>query len=300
MKKHYRISKKIYDHNRSYPEKKDGISHHVSFFIHNNTDIVVLTLFCGVKEVSVYSVYNSVVVAISNLMGAVASGIAATVGNIIALDEKENLKKTFEIYSTVNAAISTFFCVCFALLLLPFVTVYTRGIADINYIRPIFAYLLIATQWIYFLRIPYTTAITSAGHYKQTKWSAVIEAAVNVGISLVFVNFYGITGVIAGTFFAMLYRTAYTVWYLSKNIMHRRIMRFVIDLTVNMGVGFGIIVFFNYFMPVDTTSLWSIFVDALRIAVVALPVISVVNVLINKDVRLLVMKKGIYSSEETT
>ena len=237
VKKHYKISKKIYDHNRTYPEKKDGIAHHVSFFIHNNTDIVVLTLFCGVKEVSVYSVYNSVVVAISNLMGAVSSGIAATVGNIIALDEKENLKKTFEIYSTVNAAVSTFCCVCFSLLLLPFVTVYTSGVTDINYIRPIFAYLLIATQWIYFLRIPYTTAITSAGHYKQTKWSAVIEASLNVCVSLVFVKFYGVTGVITGTFFAMVYRTAYTVWYLSKNIMYRKIMRFVVDLTVNACVG---------------------------------------------------------------
>lgn len=286
VKRNYKISKSIFDPNREYPEKKDGIAHHISYFVHNNTDIAVLTVFCGVKEVSVYSVYNSVVVAVSNLMSAVANGVAAAVGNIIALDEKENLKKTFEIYNAVNLTMASFFCVCFAVLLVPFATVYTYGINDINYIRPIFAYLLVITQWICFLRIPYATTITSAGHYKQTKKGAIIEAVLNVSLSLVLVNFYGIIGVIIGTFVAMAYRTLDMVLYLSKNILQRSITKFLTEAVVNIAVCVALILMTNKFFTVSTESFMEFVIDAFVVALISFPIVAVVNLVINSEIRL--------------
>ena len=65
--------------------------------------------------------------------------------------------------------------------------------------------------------------VLAAGHYKQTQWSAIIEAAVNIAVSVVLVFKFGLTGVAIGTLAAMVYRTAYLARYLSRNIICRSI-----------------------------------------------------------------------------
>ena len=43
----------------------------------------------------------------------------------------------------------------------------------------------------------------------------------NIVISVLMVRRFGLIGISVGTFLAMLYRTAYQVWYLSRNILMR-------------------------------------------------------------------------------
>jgi hypothetical protein len=38
--------------------------------------------------------------------------------------------------------------------------------------------------------------ITAAGHFKQTRNAAIIEAAINIVLSVVFINVMGISGVL--------------------------------------------------------------------------------------------------------
>ena len=70
----------------------------------------------------------------------------------------------------------------------------------------------------------------------KSKKGAIIEAVLNVSLSLVLVNFYGIIGVIIGTFVAMAYRTLDMVLYLSKNILQRSITKFLTEALVNIAV----------------------------------------------------------------
>ena len=45
VKKHYKITKDKVSDEVIMPEKKDGIIHHLSYFIHRNTDVVILSVF---------------------------------------------------------------------------------------------------------------------------------------------------------------------------------------------------------------------------------------------------------------
>ena len=63
--------------------------------------------------------------------------------------------------------------------------------------------------------------IKFAGHFKQTQWHSVLEAAINVTVSLIGVHFYGIYGVLLGTIAALLYRTNDMIIYANKKILHR-------------------------------------------------------------------------------
>ena len=57
--------------------------------------------------------------------------------------------------------------------------------------------------------------IQSAGHFKQTQNSAIIEAIINILISIIFVKLFGLVGVSIAATVAMIYRTSYFVLYLS-------------------------------------------------------------------------------------
>ena len=69
--------------------------------------------------------------------------------------------------------------------------------------------------------------VLAAGHYKQTQWSAIIEAAINIVVSVVLVFNFGLIGVAIGTLAAMAYRTVYLAWYLSRNIIYRNLRHFL-------------------------------------------------------------------------
>ena len=98
MKKKYYIDKKEKVNNDLLKQRWDGFAHQISSFIHNNTDIAVLTVFSNMGEVSVYSVYTLVTSGIKSVLGILTSSISATFGNIYGSGEKEKLKKQFEIF----------------------------------------------------------------------------------------------------------------------------------------------------------------------------------------------------------
>lgn len=73
----------------------------------------------------------------------------------------------------------------------------------------------------------------AAGHYKQTQWSAIIEAGINVVVSVILVFKFSLIGVAIGTLAAMAYRTVYLALYLRKNILYRKLRYFFKHLLVD-------------------------------------------------------------------
>ncbi len=284
VKRHYKINKRMYDPDRAFPKKKEGLVHHISYFIHRNTDIVLLSLFCGVKEVSVYSVYYSIVFAIENLLNAISTGLSGAIGNIIAKRESKILHDSFQIYESFNTIITSFFYTVSAILIVPFIKIYTKGVTDAEYVRYVFAYMLILSQWFYCIRIPYGNVVNAAGHYKETKPGAYMEASLNFGISIVAVHKYGLNGVIFGSMVAMFARTIYTVWYLSKHILKRKVIKFVKEVGLNFVFGFAVVVASQFIYTVSTDSFFAWFVDAVLISIIVFSGFLVLNVFVYNHV----------------
>ena len=208
-------------------QKWNGVAQHLATVILKDTDIVVLTLLSTLENVSVYAVYSLVIAGIEVLIESVVSNFTAVFGEIYAKREKKTVEVIFSKFELVyHFAIAViFFCV--GRLIVPFVTVYTNGITDANYIVPVFAIIISIAQWLYCARLPYHIMIKAAGHYKQTQNSAFTEAAINVVVSVLSVRNFGLVGVAIGTAAAMLYRTIYYCFYLKKDILIRPISKAV-------------------------------------------------------------------------
>lgn len=229
VRRKYSIDKTVKPDNKAVEQRWDGLGHHIAYFVNLNTDVVILTIFSKITdslafaEVSVYTVYYSVVNGIMKVAGSLSSGVEAALGNMIAKKEYENLNRKFNLYEFASFTLVTVLFTCAGLLIVPFMRVYMRGVTDAEYIRPLFGYILVLANAMYSIRIPYHSVVYAAGHYRQTRNGAFAEAGINIVISAILVYFYGIVGVAVGTLVAMTFRTVQYVYYLSKNILNRSV-----------------------------------------------------------------------------
>ena len=253
VRKHYSIENQFSARGKTYlTQKWTGLGQHIAFFLHSNTDIAVLTILADLKTVAVYSVYNMIVSQVQNLAISFSSGMEAILGDMLARDEKKELHEMFQTYETILSIVSVVLFSTTAVLIVPFVQLYTFGVTDTDYIQPVFALLLVGSGLSYCLRLPYHAMVIAAGHFKQTSWAAYGEAILNIGLSLLLVSKYGLIGVTGATFAATWFRFIFYVIYLSGNIFYRQVGLFIKRLlintaaiAVNCAVGAGLISFFT-------------------------------------------------------
>lgn len=252
--RHYGINKRAKPNMVAISQRWDSFMHQVSAFVMNNTDVMVLTVFADIKEVSVYTVYNLVATALNRAITSVTSGIEAAFGNIIAKNEETSLRRSFDVVETGVCAISSVIYTSALLLILDFVKLYTKGITDIEYIRPLFAVIFITGGFFNCVRLPYQMVVQAAGHYKQTKRGAAIEAGLNIVISVLAVSRFGLVGVAAGTFAATVFRTIQYSMYSSKNILKRSMLNSFVRISTFILAGVLTILVVNLLVKVSVDS----------------------------------------------
>lgn len=279
IKKHYKINKRIEITEEPIKQKWNGMAQHVSAVILQNTDVIVLTIFASLVSVSIYNVYYLVVFGLTSLVKSVSTGTEALLGNMLSKNETEKMYKTFSTYEFAMHFIVTILFCCAGILIVPFVKVYTSGITDANYIVPLFASILTLAQAVYCLRIPYNTIVKAAGHYKQTQKSAIIEAALNVILSVILVINFGLVGVAIGTLVAVAYRTIYFVIYLRKDILNRKISHFIKHVIVDVViVALSVLACWSFEMPSISYISWIIL--AIKCSLIVFAIAIVVNLIV--------------------
>lgn len=221
VKKHYKLDKHCEPNKSALKGRGDAMAHALANIVHDNTDLVVLTLFAGPKIASVYTVYNLVMNALKKLQLIFNTGTEPIFGNMWAKKEYDKIKQTLGFYEFAVAAFCSSVFSTAIIMLLPFVSIYTRGVTDIEYIRPTYAIVISLAYAIQCFRVPYLCVVCGIGHYKQTKTAAITEAIINLGLSVVLVNLIGMVGVAIGTLVANLYRTIMYAVYIDNYVIPR-------------------------------------------------------------------------------
>jgi len=278
VKRKYKLIKDCPENKDAIRNRWDGLGHHIAYFLHRNTDIVVLTLFTNFEEVSVYYVYFMVVSGIEKLVTSFSTGLEAAFGNVIAKEENEILDRNFRIYELISSSLTTILFTSTAMLIIPFITLYTKGVTDANYIRPLFAYILVMAEAVYCIRIPYHSVVLAAGHFRQTRNGAFIEASLNVILSLILVNYLGIIGVAIGTLSAMLFRTIQYAIYLSRNILNRKISEFTKRCFINIFAVLLIIFVVNSLKVTKISSYTEWVLYAICVTIISIVIVMLINI----------------------
>lgn len=219
VKKKYKIDYTVQANESAISQKWDVFFHQIANFVMTNTDVVVLSIFVPMAEVSVYSVYALVANGLRKLVLNFTYGIEGAFGNIYALGQKKQFESNFKFVEFFIFSVATIVYSCTYILILDFIALYTKGITDINYLRPVFSLLLILSQFFMCVRQPYQIVVQAAGHYKQTRNGAILEPIINIVISVICVIKFGLVGVMIGTLAAMLFRTVQYSIYVDRKLI---------------------------------------------------------------------------------
>lgn len=222
VKKHYDL-RPVGKNRSKLKQKWTGMGQHVAYFLHTNTDIVILTLFAGFQYVAVYAVYRLVISSVRKIVQSFTSGMEAAFGEMIAKKEQRMLQNVFFKYKHLLSTTSVVLFGSTGILIVPFVLLYTAGVTDANYFQPTFAVLLLLAEAVDCFMHPCCSLPISANKLKETSWGSYGEAVINISLSLVLVHWNPLIGVALATLLATVFKSGFYLTYACKNILKIRI-----------------------------------------------------------------------------
>lgn len=212
-------------------QRWDVLFHQIGGMVVFNSPIALITIFCTLIEVSIYSIYNTVFAGINAIIGIFNNGLMAGIGDIISRNDVSNLQKIYREYECGYYMIVTWMYTCTYILIMPFIEIYTQGINDANYVSNNLAIMFVIIGILNALRVPQATVVGAAGHFRNTRYRALIEVIINLSVSLICVMLFGMTGVLMGGICSYTYRTIdyiiYTPKYITKLSVNETINRII-------------------------------------------------------------------------
>lgn len=248
-------------------QKSAVLVHQVSSLVFSHTDVLLLTFVCGLKTVSIYSMYVTIYGMVGNLISIVSGSVQSALGQIYNNDRKRFVELQ-DAYETYFLALVFGLLAIASIFMLPFMALYTKG-ADINYIDWKLPVLFTTYQLLNYGRTPSHNPIGFAGKFKETQWRAWLETGINLVVSFACVFRFGIYGVLIGTIVALLYRANDIIIFANKVVLNRSpwptYRRWLIDLGV-----FLIIVFLFIHLPLRVDSYLWLLLNAMWVSIVVM------------------------------
>ena len=253
--------------------------HEAAEFIVSNSSLIILAIFSNTLEMSVYIVYFTIIRSARQIIRCMkGAGVEAPFGTMIANNQYEKVSKSLKLFEFFHNSLSAIIVTSTALLILPFVTIYTTGVYDVNYLRPLFAIIICTGELLHNIRVPYKTLVQAAGHFAQTRKGAICEIVINVVISVILVQRFGIVGVAIGTTLALLIRTVLLAVHVSRHIVKRKLTLFFQKFALLI-LNIGLIVIIAGFIPKGELYLYiEWFIHALQVFLIATSVTGIIAV----------------------
>ncbi len=224
-------------------QKNSVLVHQLSGMVFNNTDILLISILCDFKIVSIYTIYNIFFSQVQNFISSVVSSFTFALGQMFHTD-REKFDKLYNAYETLYIAATYMVYTLMAVFLLPLIQIYTSGINDAEYTNVFLLLLFVIMQLFSNSKIPANSVIEFSGDFRKTRNYAIWEMVINITVSVVAIINLGICGAILGTIVALIYRGVVTIYYSNRKILGRSQMHTYKILLSNSMVFAGIMAIF--------------------------------------------------------
>lgn len=183
---------------KKYPEvltkTKQVFIHKIKDFVLVKSDELFIFLFVSLKMVAFYGNYMMIISKVISLFSAVTGSVGASVGNLVAEDNKQNMLKVFWEYTTIQHTIAAILSFTLYNYLEPFITHWLgeEYIMDHRILILLIIYIYITNS-----RNSVDSFNYAHGLYADV-WSAWAELIINVSITIIGGLKWGIIGILLG------------------------------------------------------------------------------------------------------
>ena len=207
---------------RDIPQKRDVFIYKAVALINYVIPLIIISIFCGLKDASIYAVYWLIFNAIKLLLHSLSNGMGSIFGHTLADSEQnKNTTTIFNRYENLYFTIVSFLYTCVLILALPFISIYTQDMVDANYYQPILIWLFVL-YGLTDLRIPSDLLCNASANFKILRQRAFIELIINLPLSLVLVHYIGFYGVLVAGICTFFYSTIKIISYTDRHLLNRR------------------------------------------------------------------------------
>ncbi|MBV9483875.1 MAG: polysaccharide biosynthesis protein [Acidobacteria bacterium] len=187
----------------TFPELRDLLSYSIfTFIIKMNDqlrlyiDPVVVTAFIGVSAVTHYAVGQRVSLAFREFMISVLGMLAPWFGRLFGSRNFDSIRRVLELGTRISVSLAT----TITCLLLLYGRAFIESWMGKNYLDGYWVlFLLTAAAFFEASQFPSMSYLYGVSRHKYLACITLLEAGVNVGLSLYFVRLFGIAGVALGT-----------------------------------------------------------------------------------------------------
>ena len=224
------IDKNAYPDKSAMEKRWEVIYQQILGIVQTGAPTVLATILLNLVSVSVYSIYNMVISGINGVLSIFISGLPAGFGDLIARNEDTTLRKTVSEFEVAYYYIlSIVYGLAYALIM-PFVSVYTRGLSDSNYYYPLLGAVIVINGLLYNIKTPQSMLIVSAGMYKETRWRVTIQGLIIIVCGAIGGQVAGMVGIMLGSCLSNLYRTIDLLFFTPKYITHASPLKSVLRM----------------------------------------------------------------------
>lgn len=210
-------------------DMKHLLPHRMISVVTSNTDIIVVSSFLGIFSASIYGIYNYVLGFLNQVITQISSALFSIIGNYVHSESIQNSKNLYNDYFFVVSIIANMIFVPLLFVFNGFVEVWAGSVFVVDRIT-LFYFLLIMHLTI--LLIPAGSFVSVKGYFKESKYSIMIEMVLNVSLSIIFVNIFGLKGVLLATVLARMPSSMiYIPFILYKNYFNESLIDFYVRMT---------------------------------------------------------------------
>ena len=267
-------------------KKSSVMIHQISYLVFSNTDIIILSMFCNLEIVSVYTIYNTIFSSLSSLLNSINNSVIFYLGETYHKSINK-FRKIIDIYENIYMTLN-YICYNLALIfIIPFMRIYTFGIKDVNYIDYTLAVLFTIINILIATRTAMSNTINVSGYFKETEKRAVLEMLINLVVSFILVKIIGIYGVLLGTIFALLYRANDIILFTNRKILNRSAIKTYKNILRNTVIFFILIHIFN-FNTINFISYYKLILSFIKCAIIVILIYIIGLVIFNpKDFKII-------------
>lgn len=215
---------------------KQTFFHRIGGFALTQTSPLIIYAYINLNEVALYGNYMVIVTGIQLMISSAFNSMTAGIGNLVAEGNEERIRKVFEELFSLRFFITAIICSGFIFFTQPIVTLWIGS----EYLLP-FSTLVILGIYLFIMivRLNVDSFIAAFGLYGDI-WSPVIEATLNISLSILLGKFFGLNGIIAGVCISLiLVILMWKPFYLCTRAIRGFLWKYVLIFTTNLIIGIG-------------------------------------------------------------
>ena len=168
----------------------------IGYILSQCSDNLVISSIVNITSVGLYSNYTTLISSVSGFVTTFSGGVTASMGNLIASETKEKSYLVYKQIDFINFWMYTFSSICLLCLTEPFIKLW---LGEDYVLSAAVLEITVLTFYLKGINSGIDIVKNASGLYYPDRYIPIMEALMNLIISIIFAFRYGLLGVLIGT-----------------------------------------------------------------------------------------------------